>query len=38
MNGFWHIRRCSRLYAPSLPVMPLFLMTYRNASGSIRSR
>ena len=38
MNGFWHISLCSRLYAPSLPVMPLFLMTYRNAPGSILRR
>ena len=37
MNGFWHIRLCSRLYAPSEPVMPLFLITYRNASGNMRS-
>ena len=37
MNGFWHILRCSRLYAPSEPVMPLFLITYRKASGNMRS-
>ena len=37
MNGFWHISLCSRLYDPSLPVIPLFLMTYRKASGSMRS-